>query len=163
MKVMRLHAINDFRLEEIETPVPKGDEILVRIGACGICGSDIPRVYQLGTRVYPVVIGHEFSGTVCAVGNPKDEALIGKKAAIFPLIPCLECEPCEIGQFCQCENYDYLGSRSNGGFAEYCLLPSRWHLVLAQDENIDLEALSMCEPACVAQHALRRGNVTDKR
>ena len=87
MKVMRLHAINDFRLEEIETPVPKGDEILVRIGACGICGSDIPRVYQLGTRVYPVVIGHEFSGTVCAVGNPKDEALIGKKAAIFPLIP----------------------------------------------------------------------------
>lgn len=160
MKVMRLHAINDFRLEEIETPVPKGDEILVRIGACGICGSDIPRVYQLGTRVYPVVIGHEFSGTVCAVGNPKDEALIGKKAAIFPLIPCLECEPCEIGQFCQCENYDYLGSRSNGGFAEYCLLPSRWHLVLAQDENIDLEALSMCEPACVAQHALRRGNVT---
>ena len=160
MKVMRLHAINDFRLEEIETPVPKGDEILVRIGACGICGSDIPRVYQLGTRVYPVVIGHEFSGTVCAVGNPKDEALIGKKAAIFPLIPCRECEPCEIGQFCQCENYDYLGSRSNGGFAEYCLLPSRWHLVLAQDENIDLEALSMCEPACVAQHALRRGNVT---
>ena len=158
MKVMRLHAINDFRLEEIETPVPKGDEILVRIGACGICGSDIPRVYQLGTRVYPVVIGHEFSGTVCAVGNPKDEALIGKKAAIFPLIPCRECEPCEIGQFCQCENYDYLGSRSNGGFAEYCLLPSRWHLVLAQDENIDLEALSMCEPACVAQHALRRGN-----
>ena len=104
MKVMRLHAINDFRLEEIETPVPKGDEILVRIGACGICGSDIPRVYQLGTRVYPVVIGHEFSGTVCAVGNPKDEALIGKKAAIFPLIPCRECEPCEIGQFCQCEN-----------------------------------------------------------
>lgn len=53
MKVMRLHAINDFRLEEIETPSPKGDEILVKIGACGICGSDIPRVYQLGTRVYP--------------------------------------------------------------------------------------------------------------
>ena len=48
---MRLHAINDFRLEEIETPVPKEMGILVRIGACGICGSDIPRVYQLGTII----------------------------------------------------------------------------------------------------------------
>lgn len=160
MKVMNLHAINDFRLEELETPVPKGDQILVKIGACGICGSDIPRVYQLGTRVYPVVIGHEFAGTVVAVGNPNDADLIGRKTAVFPLIPCQECEPCQIGQYCQCENYDYLGSRSNGGFAQYCLVPSKWHLVLSKKDDIDLEALSMTEPACVAQHALRRGNVT---
>ena len=50
MKAMVLHAINDFRCEEIETPTPKGDEILVKIGACGICGSDIPRVYELGNK-----------------------------------------------------------------------------------------------------------------
>lgn len=159
MKVMCLHAINDFRLEEIETPVPTGDQILVKIGACGICGSDIPRVYQLGTRVYPVVIGHEFAGTVVAVGNEADQDLIGKKAAVFPLIPCRECDPCETGNYCQCENYDYLGSRSNGGFAQYCLLPSKWHLVLSENESLSMEALSMTEPACVAQHALRRGNV----
>ena len=66
MKAMVLHAINDFRCEEMETPTPKGDEILVKIGACGICGSDIPRVYELGTRVYPVVTGHEFAGEVVA-------------------------------------------------------------------------------------------------
>ena len=159
MKVMCLHAINDFRLEEIEKPVPTGDQILVKIGACGICGSDIPRVYQLGTRVYPVVIGHEFSGTIVAVGNPDDHDLIGKKAAVFPLIPCRACDPCEIGNYCQCENYDYLGSRSNGGFAQYCLLPSKWHLVFSNNEDLSMEALSMTEPACVAQHALRRGNV----
>lgn len=159
MKVMRLHAINDFRLEDIETPKPKGDEILIKIGACGICGSDIPRVYQLGTRVYPVVIGHEFSGTVVEVGNEEDKALIGKKTAIFPLIPCRECEPCQVGNYCQCENYDYLGSRSNGGFAQYCLVPSKWHLVMPNNQNVDLENLSLTEPACVAQHALRRGNV----
>ena len=58
MKAMVLHAINDFRCEEIETPTPKGDEILVKIGACGICGSDIPRVYELGTRVYPVAVSY---------------------------------------------------------------------------------------------------------
>lgn len=159
MKVMSLHAINDFRLEEMETPIPTGDQILVKIGACGICGSDIPRVYQLGTRVYPVVIGHEFSGEVVAVGNEADKELIGKKTAVFPLIPCQTCEPCEVGNFCQCENYDYLGSRSHGGFAQYCLVPSKWHLVISNNENLSMEALSMCEPACVAQHALRRGHV----
>lgn len=159
MNVMRLHAIQDFRLEEIEKPVPAGDQILVKIGACGICGSDIPRVYQLGTRVYPVVIGHEFSGTVVEVGNELDKELIGKKAAIFPLIPCRECEPCQIGEYCQCENYDYLGSRSNGGFAEYCLLPSKWHLVCSKDEEANLEHLALTEPACVALHALRKGKV----
>ena len=160
MKVMCLHAINDFRFEEIETPVPKGDEVLVKIGACGICGSDIPRVYQLGTRVYPVVIGHEFSGEVVAVGNENDKELIGKKGAIFPCIPCKECEPCEIGNYCQCENYGYLGSRNNGGFAQYCLLPSKWHFVESENDEVSLDNLSLTEPACVAQHALRRGNLS---
>lgn len=159
MKAMVLHAINDFRCEEIETPTPKGDEILVKIGACGICGSDIPRVYELGTRVYPVVTGHEFAGEVVAVGNEKDKDVIGKKVAVFPLIPCRNCDPCEIGNYCQCQNYGYLGSRNNGGFAQYCLVPSRWHLVEAQNQDINLEELCMTEPACVAQHALRRGGV----
>lgn len=159
MKVMSLHAIGDFRYEDIEKPEPKGEEILVKIGACGICGSDIPRVFELGTRVYPVVLGHEFSGEVVAVGDSKNEDLLGKKAAIFPLIPCRECNSCEIGEYCQCENYDYLGSRSNGGFAEYCLVPSRWHLVLSENPELSLEELAMTEPACVAQHALRRGDI----
>ena len=69
MKAMRLHAVNDFRLDEIEKPVPRGEEILVKIGACGICGSDIPRVFELGTRVYPVALGHEFSGTLVELGD----------------------------------------------------------------------------------------------
>ena len=51
MKGLNLHAIKDLRLEDLPMPEPKGDEILVKIGACGICGSDIPRVYELGTRV----------------------------------------------------------------------------------------------------------------
>ena len=154
MKAMRLHAVNDFRLDEIEKPVPRGEEILVKIGACGICGSDIPRVFELGTRVYPVALGHEFSGTVVEVGDEKNRDLIGKRAAVFPLIPCRQCPPCKIGSYCQCENYDYLGSRSNGGFAEYCLVPSRWHLVFSENPDVDLEELCMVEPICVAQHAI---------
>lgn len=160
MKGLNLHAVQDLRLEELPKPVPTGDELLIKVGACGICGSDIPRVYQLGTKVYPVVLGHEFSGEVIEVGNKKDRDLIGKKAAIFPLIPCRNCDPCEIGNYCQCQNYGYLGSRNNGGFEEYCLVPSRWHLVLAEDSAVDLDLLALTEPASVAQHANRRGKVT---
>ena len=56
-----------------------------------------------------------------------------------------------------CEHYDYLGSRRDGGFAEYCLLPSKWQLIVAK--NASMEELAMTEPACVAQHAVRRADV----
>ncbi len=160
MKAARLFRIGDFRIQEVEKPKPKGNEILIKIGACGICGSDLPRVYQLGTRTYPVTLGHEFSGIVAEVGNSVDRELIGKKVAVFPLIPCGKCVMCRIGRYCQCHNYGYLGSRSDGGFAEYCLVPSRWHLIIPDNENIPLDNLCMTEPACVAQHAVRRGNIS---
>lgn len=160
MKAMVLHAINNFTLDDIPKPVPKGEQILVKVAACGICGSDIPRVYELGTRVYPVVIGHEFSGEVCEVGSEENRDLIGKKGAFFPLIPCMQCDSCKTGNYAECSNYDYLGSRSNGGFAEYCLVPSRWHLVQSGNPDVRLEDLALVEPATVAQHAVRRGGVT---
>lgn len=159
MKAMRLHGVKQFTLDEVEKPVPKGSEILVKVEACGICGSDIPRVYELGTRVFPVTLGHEFSGTVVEVGDEADQELIGKTGAIFPLIPCRTCECCLTGNYAQCKNYNYLGSRSDGGFAEYCLLPSKWHLVFSNNPNISKESLSLVEPATVAQHALRKGGV----
>lgn len=156
MKAMRLHAINDFRLEEVDIPEPMGDEILLKVGACGICGSDIPRVYELGTRVYPITLGHEFGGEVISVGNPEDKDLIGRRAAVFPLIPCGECLACKTGNYCQCQNNGYLGSRNDGGFAEYCLIPSRWHLLLSNNEKTSAEDLAIVEPACVALHAYRK-------
>lgn len=160
MKACRLHSIGDFRCDEVPVPVPHGDELLVRVGACGICGSDLPRVFEHGSSngKYPLTIGHEFAGEVVAVGETADPALLGAKGAIYPLIPCRQCESCITAQYAMCENYDYLGSRRDGGFAEYCLIPSAWHLI--RSERAPLEALAMTEPACVAQHAVRRANVT---
>ena len=76
--------------DTIPVPTPNGAELLIRIGACGVCGSDIPRIYVSGTskQKYPLTIGHEFSGTVVAVGPDADPALLGKRGAVFPLIPC---------------------------------------------------------------------------
>ena len=160
MKAARLHAIGDLRCDEVEIPVPHGEEVLVRVGACGICGSDLPRVFEHGSSngKYPLTIGHEFAGEVVQVGEQADPALIGVRAAIFPLIPCRKCDPCVTGNYAMCEDYDYLGSRCDGGFAEYCLVPSAWHLI--PYEKASMEELSMTEPACVAQHAVRRANVT---
>lgn len=162
MKAARMHRIGEFSVEEVPVPVPQGEELLVRIGACGVCGSDLPRIYTTGTskQKYPLTLGHEFSGTVVAVGEEADPGLIGKRGTFFPLIPCRKCDPCLTGNYAMCEDYDYLGSRRDGGFADYCLIPSAWHMVISNNPHTTFEELAMAEPACVAQHAmLRRSNI----
>jgi len=162
MKAARLHAINDFRTDEVPVPSPSGEQFLLQVGACGICGSDIPRIFELGTskQKYPLTLGHEFGGTIVAVGKDADEKLIGKRGAIFPCIPCRKCTPCLTGHYAMCEDYDYLGSRSDGGFAEYCLVPSKWHFVESANPDTTDEMFAITEPCTVAQHAIRKGGVS---
>ncbi len=159
MKAARLHAIGDFRCDQTEVPEPRGEELLLKVEACGICGSDFPRVFQHGTSSgkYPLTLGHEFAGVVAAVGEKADPGLVGVRGAVFPLIPCRVCDACKTAHYAMCEHYDYLGSRRDGGFAEYCLIPSKWHLIPSR--SAAPEALAMTEPACVAQHAVRRSGV----
>ncbi len=124
MNAWVLHDINDFRLEAVEEPIPGKDEVLVEVKAAGICGSDIPRVYQNGTYSFPLIPGHEFSGVVAKTGRNVDDGWIGRRVGIFPLIPCMDCIPCRKKQYEMCRHYSYLGSRTNGGFAEYAAVPA---------------------------------------
>lgn len=151
MKCANLHAVNDLRYEDIPMPQLGEDEVLVAVKCCGICGSDLPRVYQKGTYHFPTVIGHEFSGQV--VSDPKGE-LTGQKVAIFPLLPCFSCEACKNEQYATCEDYDYYGSRRDGGMSEY-LAVKRWNLLPVADSLSYAEA-AMCEPVAVARHAISR-------
>ncbi len=162
MKASRLHAIGDFRTDEVEIPVPVGEQLLMRVKACGICGSDIPRIFQLGTskQKYPLTIGHEFAGEIVAVGEKADASLIGARGAVFPLIPCRSCDMCQSAHYAMCEDYDYMGSRRDGGFAEYCLLPSAWHFIKSSKPETSDIMLAMTEPCTVAQHAVRKAAVT---
>jgi L-iditol 2-dehydrogenase len=157
MKAWALHEVGDLRLDDLPMPEPKQGEVLLRVKACGICGSDIPRVFTKGTYHYPTVPGHEFSGEVVGVGEGVDPQLIGKGAAVFPLIPCRDCASCEIGQFAQCEHYSYMGSRCDGAFAEYICSPV-WNLLL-MPEGLSYEEAAMVEPAAVAVHALRQAGI----
>ncbi len=151
MKAAVLHAVGDLRYEDV--PMPKADagEVLLKIMACGVCGSDIPRVYEKGTYHFPTIPGHEFAGLIV---DAEDKALVGKRAAVFPLLPCRKCPPCEVGEYVNCLHYDYYGSRRDGGFAEYLAVDKR-NLVIVPD-SISYACASLCEPGSVARAAVRR-------
>ncbi len=157
MKAQVLRRIGDIRLEEIEKPRPSQGEVLVKVRACGICGSDVPRVYETGAHRMPLVIGHEFSGEVAEVGEGVEPNWSGKRVGIFPLIPCMKCPQCLAKRYEMCESYNYLGSRCDGGFAEYAAVPV-WNL-LELPEDVSFEEAAMLEPMAVAVHAIRRSGI----
>ena len=103
MKAWVLHDMKDFRLDNIERPKPDRKEVLVEVRAAGICGSDIPRVYQNGTYSFPLILGHEFSGVVAETGEEAEADWLGKRVGVFPLIPCGTCMPCRQKRYEMCK------------------------------------------------------------
>ncbi|MCM1415976.1 MAG: galactitol-1-phosphate 5-dehydrogenase, partial [bacterium] len=154
MKAWVLHGINDLRLEETDSPVIGENEVLLAVKAVGICGSDIPRVFYTGTYSYPLIPGHEFSGQVAELGAGVDQKWQGKRAGVFPLIPCGKCGPCKKKQYEMCRSYSYLGSRRDGGFAEYVAVPEQ--NLIALPDAVRFEEAAMFEPMSVAVHAMRK-------
>jgi len=150
MGAVSLHAVADLRFQTMLTPRPAEDEALIRVEASGICGSDVPRVLTKGTYRFPTVPGHEFAGTVVAC--QADSSLVGRRVAVFPLIPCLRCAMCEIGEYASCADYDYYGSRRDGGFAEYQSV--KLANLVPVPEGVSAEEAAMVEPCAVAVHAL---------
>ncbi len=160
MKALVLNDINDIKVKESEKPEIKPNEVLVKVKACGICGSDIPRAYKTGAHKSPIIIGHEFAGEIVECGDEVASWMfdasdyIGKRVGVFPLIPCCNCKPCSEGKFELCRNYNYLGSRSDGGFAEFVAVPGE-NIIELPDE-VSFEDAAMLEPTAVAIHAIRQ-------
>ena len=154
MHALILEDIGKIKYKETKKPIPGENEVLIKVEACGVCGSDIPRVYKDGAHNMPLILGHEFSGCVIETGKCVESALVGKRVGIFPLIPCKKCSPCKTGKYEMCKNYSYLGSRCNGGFAEYVCVP-RWNII-ELPINVSYESAAMLEPMSVAVHAMRR-------
>lgn len=154
IKAWVLDDIGDFNLKEVDKPVAKDKNVIVRIKAAGICGSDIQRVYVNGAHRMPLIIGHEFSGVVEDTGEKVCGQWLGKRVGVFPLIPCRNCNACLNKKYEMCCQYSYLGSRTDGGFAEYVAVPE-WNLIEIPDE-ISFEQAAMLEPMAVAVHAMRR-------
>ena len=159
MKAYNLHAVNDLRYEDVPMPECPQGWAVIKVKATGICSSDVPRVFTKGTYHFPTIPGHEFSGVVHSVADPENARLVGKPVGIFPLIPCRKCESCNDKHYEMCSNYDYVGSRRDGAFAEYVAAPV-WNLVELPD-TIPFEVAAMMEPFAVALHAIKMGVITN--
>lgn len=160
VKAWVLHGVNDLRFEETVTPNVGEREVLVAVKAVGICGSDIPRIFFTGTYSFPLIPGHEFAGQVVKLGSGVDKKWQGQRVGVFPLIPCYECQPCQAEKYEMCRHYSYLGSRCDGGFAEYVAVPEK--NLIALPDGAGFEEAAMLEPMSVAVHAMRRAAPSEK-
>jgi L-iditol 2-dehydrogenase len=155
MKAAVLHAPADLRVEEVAVPQDiSADEVLVKVAACGICGSDIGRVMVTGTYNFPTIPGHEFSGTVERVGDSATHLRTGDRVAVAPLMPCFDCEECARGQYSLCDDYNFLGSRTDGAFAQYLRAPAK--NVLKVPDGVSLEVAATIEPAAIILHGIHK-------
>lgn len=154
MKALILESNSVLKYRAIPVSEISEDECLVAIKYAAICNSDISRAYNNGAYFYPLVMGHEMSGVIEKTGKRVKNYKIGDRVAVFPLIPCRICDNCKVKNYAQCSNYDYYGSRRNGGFAEY-LPVKEWNLFKIP-ESIDLKYAALLEPMAVAIHSLRK-------
>jgi L-iditol 2-dehydrogenase len=156
MKAGVIYGRDDLRFEEMPIPKIEEAEVLIKVRATGICGSDIPRVLGDGAHFYPIVIGHEFSGDVVEIGKSVTTLKVGDRVAGVPLVPCMKCEDCHKGSYSQCKHYSFIGSREQGSFAEYVKVPEK--NAVKFDEGVSYEQGALFEPSTVALHGLLRAN-----
>ncbi|MBQ8275269.1 MAG: galactitol-1-phosphate 5-dehydrogenase [Clostridia bacterium] len=152
MKAAVLYGNEDLRYDDYPTPEVKAGMVKVRVRASGICGSDIPRVLHNGAHFFPIVLGHEFAGDVVEVGEGVTNVAVGDTVSGAPLVPCMECADCQQGNYALCRHYSFIGSREQGSFAEYVVIPAR--NAIKYDPAIPYIQAAMFEPAAVALHGV---------
>lgn len=153
MKAAVLYKKGDFRLGDWPTPKPAPGEILIRVRECGICGSDVPRIWGGEAHFFPIVLGHEFSGEVAELGEGVTSFAVGDRVAGVPLKPCMQCEDCMRGNYSLCRHYQFIGSRQQGAFAEYVAVPAQNAVKISDSVTFEMGALF--EPSTVALHGIR--------
>lgn len=160
------YAARDVRIAEVDVPAPARGEVLIEVAYCGICGSDLHE-YADGPHAIPVaephpgsgataplVLGHEFCGTVVALGASVTDLMVGDRVAVEPNYRCGECPRCRAGEYNICRHFGFAGLMGNGGMAEYAAIPA--YMAHRLPESVSLEQAALFEPASVALHALQR-------
>ncbi len=123
MLAARLNAIGDMRVEDVTRPAPGRGDVLVRVEACGLCGSDRHMFKGEYPTALPVTLGHEFSGIVEVAGSEVTRIVPGMRVTGDPNIACGNCPQCRSGRVNLCETLTAIGVFRDGGFAEYVLMP----------------------------------------
>lgn len=169
MKAVVWYGRGDVRVGDVPVPRPRCGEVLIEVGACGICRTDVdeylygPIFIPVGTpnaltgRAAPIVLGHEFAGEVVALGPGVKSLRIGDRVGAEVLIACGECYWCRRHSPNLCEKLAALGLSGDGGLAEYCCVPEEMCVVLPA--GLTLEEAAFAEPLAVAVRAIRRSRL----
>lgn len=146
-----------FETRQLQQRPLEADEVLVRVAACGVCGTDV-HIYH-GDKgsadvAPPVILGHEFSGVVEQVGSGVDQVAVGDHVTVDPNIYCGACHHCQIGKKQLCSNLYAIGVNRDGGFADYCYVPQNQCYKLEKD--VPLVCGAMAEPLACCLHGIDR-------
>ena len=156
MKAIVWNGPEEMAVEEVPEPAIEPGTVVVRPEAVGICGSEIEGYLgRMGNRTPPLVMGHEFAGTVTEVGEGVDEDLLGREVAVNPLSSDGTCRLCRAGYTNLCPNRRLVGIHSPGGFAEYALAPAQ--NVYPLPEGVEARAGALAEPLANGVHAIKLG------
>ena len=155
MKAAVTTESHGFEVVDLPDPVPEADQLVIRVAACGVCGSDI--------KAQPfapagMVMGHELGGEVVAVGSQADGWHKGANVAVLPVISCGSCRYCQAGQVSHCATASYIGMGPAGGFAEYAAVPARHCFELPAELPAAHSAL--VEPFAVGLHGVHSAEIS---
>lgn len=161
MKAAVFYKKNDLRIEDIAVPTPKVGEVLIKVMACGICGTDV-HIFMgdEGAAATPAktVLGHEFAGVVESVGDGVNNIKVGDRVCVDPNKLCGDCYYCKSGMGHFCENIIGIGTTVNGGFAQYCVVPRSQVYKIA--DTTYFERAAMTEPLACCLHGIDMCNIT---
>jgi len=142
--------------KEIEKPIPKKNEVLIKVKKIGICGSDMHVFHGVHPYTdYPIVQGHEVSGIIEEKGSLVYDYHLKEKVILMPQVTCGKCYPCRHGMYHICDELKVMGFQTNGAAQEYISVDKE--MILKIPESLSFDEGAMIEPAAVATHAIGRG------
>lgn len=162
MKASFLIRQGEIEVREIEEPTLADDEVLVRVASVGVCGSDV-HYYQhgkIGPYIVdkPMILGHELSGTIEAVGSAVNPDRIGKRVAVEPQRPCRKCDQCQAGRYNLCPNIEFYATPPiDGAFAEFVKIQNEFAFDIP--DSVSFDAAALIEPLSVGIWACKRAEI----
>ena len=162
MRASVLVKQGEVELRELELPILNPDEVLVKVAAVGVCGSDV-HYYQHGKIgpflvEKPLILGHELSGTITAVGKEVDAKRIGQRVAVEPQRPCDFCEQCASGKYNLCAKMEFFATPPiDGAFAEFVKIQSKFAFEIP--DHVSFDAAALIEPLSVCIWAAERAEI----
>ena len=167
MKAARFHGPKDIRIENVEAPTVRPGTVAIDVAWCGICGTDLHEYldgpifipahghpHPLSHEQEPVIMGHEFSGTIAQLGDGVTDLAVGDPVVVEPFFACGNCGPCRTGHYNLCTSMGFIGlAGGGGGLSERIVVERRWvHPV----GGIPLDQAALIEPLSVGHHAFTR-------